>query len=298
MSTGAPVAPEQLQGMKDFFEIYERHYGELQEKTLAAAQKLPDLAAVVRRMTKEQLAEAQRVGLETMRKAIVEGDFGPLLTSQRTQAQLYANLGVRFGEWFELVSDLDSHIIPLLVTAYAAQPARLTRAVLGLSRYTDMGLAAMGEAYLEAKERRIAEQRNEIHELSTPVLQVRDRMLLLPVIGILDTARARMLTQNLLTRVRAARAKVVVIDITGVPAVDSKVANHLLQTVAAVRLMGATSVVTGLSTEVAQALVVLGVDLRDLITIGDLQEGLEEADRLMHHGTRKPATSEEEEELR
>jgi rsbT co-antagonist protein RsbR len=80
--------------------------------------------------------------------------------------------------------------------------------------------------------------------------------------------------------IRANRARIVVMDITGVAAVDSKVANHLVQTVAAARLMGATVIVTGLSTEVAQTLVALGVDLRSITTVGDLQGGLELADLL------------------
>jgi rsbT co-antagonist protein RsbR len=98
---------------------------------------------------------------------------------------------------------------------------------------------------------------------------------------VLDSQRAKQLTDNLLHAIRANRAKVVVIDITGVAAVDSKVANHLIQTVAAAKLMGASVIVTGLSAEVAQSLVALGVDLSTLNTIGDLQGGLEDADRLL-----------------
>ncbi len=275
------LTPELRAGMKDFYDVYLRHYAELQASILAGLNKLPDIAAAVARMTPEQLAENEREGKRLMELAILQGDFGPLQANQRAQAQLYANLGIRFSEWFELVSDFNAQLVPHLVKAHAGEPTRLSRAIVGLSRYLDIALAAMGEAYLDAKERRIAEQRAEIHELSTPVLQVRERMLLLPIIGVLDTSRARSLTQTLLTKVRATRSKVVVIDITGVPAVDSKVANHLLQAVAAVRLMGATSVITGLSPEVAQALVVLGVELTGLITLGDLQDGLAEADRLL-----------------
>jgi rsbT co-antagonist protein RsbR len=90
-----------------------------------------------------------------------------------------------------------------------------------------------------------------------------------------------MLTEGLLHAIRANRARVVVMDVTGVIAVDTKVANHLLQTVAASRLMGATVIVTGLSAEVSQTLVNLGVDLTGLQTIGDLQGGIEEAERLI-----------------
>lgn len=131
----------------------------------------------------------------------------------------------------------------------------------------------------EVEERRRAEK--AILELSTPVLQLREGLLILPIIGILDSQRARQLTEQLLKSIRDNRAKVAVVDITGVPAVDSKVANHLLQTAEAARLMGATVILTGLSPEVAQSLVSIGVDLGRLITAGDLQGGIVEADRLL-----------------
>ncbi|MCL4367605.1 MAG: STAS domain-containing protein [Actinobacteria bacterium] len=124
-------------------------------------------------------------------------------------------------------------------------------------------------------------QQEAIRELSTPVLKLRDRLLLLPIIGALDSQRANQLTEQLLNAIRDNRAKVVVVDITGVPAVDSKVANHLIQTVEASRLMGASVIVTGLSPQVAQALVTIGVDLSRIRTIGDMQGGIDEADRLL-----------------
>jgi rsbT co-antagonist protein RsbR len=131
------------------------------------------------------------------------------------------------------------------------------------------------------RERTIRRQQEAIRELSTPVLQIRDRLLLLPIIGVIDTHRARLITENLLQAIRVNRAKVVVMDITGVATIDSKVANHLLQTVSAARLMGAVVIVTGLSAEVAQSLVGLGIELTKLNTVGDLQGGIEEAERLL-----------------
>ena len=106
-----------------------------------------------------------------------------------------------------------------------------------------------------------ASSRTAIRELSTPVLQVRDRLLILPIIGVLDSPRARQLTEQLLGAIQANRAKVVVIDITGVATIDLTVANHLVQTVKASRLMGASAIITGLSSSIAQTLVDLGVDL-------------------------------------
>ena len=139
----------------------------------------------------------------------------------------------------------------------------------------------VGVSFVEQRERVIRQQQEAIRELSTPVLQVRERLLILPIIGVIDAQRARQLMEQLLGGIRAHRAKVVVVDVTGVPAIDSAVANHLVQTVEASRLMGASVIITGLSSEIAQTLVTIGVDLSKLNTVGDLQGGIEEAERLL-----------------
>ncbi len=136
-------------------------------------------------------------------------------------------------------------------------------------------------SFVEERERVIRQQQDSIRELSTPVLPVRERLLILPIIGVLDTERARQLTEQLLLGIRTHRARVVVIDITGAPDIDEAVANHLVRTVDASRLMGASVIITGLSPEIAQTLVTIGVDLSKMNTIGDLQGGLEEAERLL-----------------
>ncbi len=136
-------------------------------------------------------------------------------------------------------------------------------------------------SFVEERERVIRQQQDAIRELSTPVLQVRERLLILPIIGVLDNQRARQLTEQLLRGIRTHRARVVVVDITGVPSVDSSVANHLVQAVDASRLMGAGVIITGLSSDIAQTLVTIGVDLSKMNTVGDLQGGIEEAERLL-----------------
>ena len=145
----------------------------------------------------------------------------------------------------------------------------------------------VGVSFVHERERVIGQQQATIRELSTPVLQVRERLLALPIIGELDSQRAGQLTEQLLNAVRSNRARVVVIDITGVPSVDKNVANHLVQTVRACRLMGAAVLVTGLSSDIARTLVTLGVDLSMMDTVGDLQGGIEEAERLLGYEVRK-----------
>ena len=135
--------------------------------------------------------------------------------------------------------------------------------------------------FVQERERVIRQQQVALLELSTPVLQVRERLLILPIIGVLDAQRVQQLIDQLLQGIRKHRAKVVVIDITGVPEIDEGVANNLVQAVDASRLMGAGVIITGLSSEIAQTLVTIGVDLSKMNAVGDLQGGIEEAERLL-----------------
>ncbi len=141
----------------------------------------------------------------------------------------------------------------------------------------------VGVSFVEERERVIRQQQSAIRELSTPVLKVREQILILPIIGALDAARARQLTEQLLRGIRENRAKVVVIDITGVPSIDMTVANHMVQAVRASGLMGARVIITGLSADIAQTLVNLGVDLSMMQSVGDLQGGIEEAERQLSY---------------
>lgn len=142
-----------------------------------------------------------------------------------------------------------------------------------------LGLVYVVADVTDAKraERLIAAQQEAIRKLSTPVLQLRDGVLVAPIIGVVDAQRAAQLLNDLLQAVRSHQAKVVVIDVTGLAAVDANVAAHLAQTAQAVRLMGARAIVTGISATVAQTLVDFGIDLGELETAVDLQAGLERA---------------------
>ena len=168
-----------------------------------------------------------------------------------------------------------------LFERYQGNMKRLSEALDIYEPVANKILSIVALAFIDEREKVVRQQLEAIRELSTPVLQLRAGELILPIIGMIDTQRARQITEGLLRAIRANRARVVVMDITGVPAVDSKVANHLLQTVQAARLMGAAVIVTGLSAEVAQTLVAIGVDLSKLNTLSDLQSGIEEADRLV-----------------
>ncbi|OLD60516.1 MAG: anti-anti-sigma factor [Ignavibacteria bacterium 13_1_40CM_2_61_4] len=189
--------------------------------------------------------------------------------------------GVETHEVVGIVLLLRDVLARSLFAKYQADFALLNRILDAYEPAANRIANTVAVGFVQERERIIRQQQEAIRELSTPVLQVRERLLILPIIGVIDSQRARQLTEQLLRGIRANRAKVVVIDITGVPSVDSTVANHLVQTVEASRLMGATVIVTGLSSEIAQTLVTIGVDLGKMNTVGDLQGGIEEAERLL-----------------
>jgi rsbT co-antagonist protein RsbR len=128
------------------------------------------------------------------------------------------------------------------------------------------------EAYLQSRESIISRQQQEMMELSTPVVQLWDNVLALPLIGTLDSERTQVVMENLLEKVVETGASIAIIDITGVPTVDTLVAQHLLKTVAAARLMGADCIISGIRPQIAQTIVHLGINLADIITKATLAD--------------------------
>ena len=128
------------------------------------------------------------------------------------------------------------------------------------------------EVYLRGREEIIRNQQHEMLELSTPVVQLWDDVLALPLIGTLDSARTQIVMENLLHRIVETGAAIAIIDITGVPTVDTLVAQHLLKTVAAARLMGADCIISGIRPQIAQTIVHLGVELGNVVTKATLAD--------------------------
>ncbi|MBI2301452.1 MAG: STAS domain-containing protein [Armatimonadetes bacterium] len=129
-------------------------------------------------------------------------------------------------------------------------------------------------AFVEQQLRLVERQRQAVLELSTPVIKVWDGILTLPLIGTVDSHRARQIMEELLHSVAMQQASVVILDITGVPVVDTNVADHLIKTIRAAELLGAECLLVGIGSELSQTLVGLGIDLRDITTAADLQRGL------------------------
>ena len=139
--------------------------------------------------------------------------------------------------------------------------------------YFDMALAI--DTYVAANLEALKRHQAAIRELSTPVIRVHDRILLLPLVGTVDSMRAHQIMETVLMKVTEEQAKVLILDIAGVPVVDTKVADHLLKTTAAVRLVGAKSIITGISAQVARTIIQLGVDISAMDTQSRLSDGIE-----------------------
>jgi rsbT co-antagonist protein RsbR len=128
------------------------------------------------------------------------------------------------------------------------------------------------EVYQQSREDIIGRQQRELLELSTPVVQLWDDILAVPLVGTLDSARAQVVMETLLQKIVDTEASIAIIDITGVPTVDTLVAQHLLKTIAATRLMGADCIISGIRPQIAQTIVHLGVDLGEVITKATLAD--------------------------
>ncbi|PYT37812.1 MAG: anti-anti-sigma factor [Acidobacteria bacterium] len=244
------------------------------------AQRITE-ARLLTAMTKEEIfAEATSV-YDNYVEALETGTFEALQAYARNLSERIIPRGVQTDEVVGIVLLLRDVLARSLFARYHADFDKLNRILDAYEPAANRIAITVAVGFVQERERTIREQQEAIRELSTPVLQVRERLLILPIIGVIDPQRARQLTEQLLRGIRTNRARVVVIDITGVAAMDSNVANHLVLTVEASRLLGATVIVTGLSPEIAQTLVNIGVDLTKMNTVGDLQGGIEEAERLL-----------------
>lgn len=157
-----------------------------------------------------------------------------------------------------------------------------TRAILLLlaSVFNDIILDVF-HVYLAEKERTIQAQQEELKHTSTPITEIWDGVLTLPIIGTLDSSRTMSVMENMLDRIEKERAKVVVIDVTGVQAIDSQVSHHMIQMIRAVGLMGAKAILTGIRPEIARAITSLNIDLSLVSTRATLSDGLKEAFSLL-----------------
>ena len=172
------------------------------------------------------------------------------------------------------VFSLKESLLPFLRDEYQNEPELLMDEVNIISKALDKLGSFIFVSTIKNRERVIRQQQQDMLELSTPVVQIWDRIICLPLIGTLDSRRTQLMMERLLERIVKTRAEIAILDITGVPTVDTQVANYLIKTVTAVRLLGSTCIVTGVGPAIAQTIVHLGIDLTGIITRNQLSDGI------------------------
>jgi len=263
-----------------------------------SASRLPDIlkrndADILRDWVKEQLATLRPEAMSEsalreqtqrffgiLRDAVQSGELGditgPAWTAVREMlsdlSQARATLGYTPSETAMFVLSLKQPLFSRLRQELGRDGEALADEVWTATLLLDKLALFTTEVYQKGREALISRQQHEMLELSTPVVQLWDNVLALPLIGTLDSERTQVVMENLLHKIVDTGAAIAIIDITGVPTVDTLVAQHLLKTVAAARLMGADCIISGIRPQIAQTIVHLGVELSNVVTKATLAD--------------------------
>jgi rsbT co-antagonist protein RsbR len=236
-------------------------------------------------MTNEDLRSQSEELLNALIKAIGTDNYDdidaieyqPLLEILGGISLTRAHAGFTPRETGLFVFSLKKAITQVLVDEQRDTPSELVESVIKISSLIDnLGIFTF-ETFIKGREEVIIRQTSEIHEISTPVIKVWDGILALPIIGTLDSARTQVVMESLLEEIVNSGSTIAILDISGVPAVDSLVAQHLMKTVSATRLMGAECIISGIRPEIAQTIVHLGIDLSNIQTKSSLASALKYA---------------------
>jgi rsbT co-antagonist protein RsbR len=258
-------------------EILSRHENQIHTEWLK------HMAGAVRRgdlMTDSELKEQSRDLLTAIVAGTKSGDVtrldGAAWTPAREMLQTISSSRARQGftpsETTMFVLSLKQPLFDALRQELSSKPDALFEEVWNATLLVDALALITTEAYMETREQVITRQQQELLELSTPVVKLWEGILALPIIGTLDSARTQVVMESLLQTVVQTNSRFAIIDITGVPTVDTLVAQHLLKTITAARLMGAECVISGVRPQIAQTIVHLGIDLSQVITKAKLSD--------------------------
>src|SRR3989440_1853301 len=230
---------------------------------------------------KELRRQSQQI-VDMLARSIKDSDNGEFESPAFDELRLFLNeisrtraiKGYTPLESATYILSLRNTILPLLAEELEGDSDTLVREMQYFTALLDkMGLV-MVENYIRSREEIIRQQREDMVELSTPVIKVWDKILTLPIIGTLDSRRAQLMMEALLQKIVDTGSVIAILDITGVKTMDTLVANHLIKTVTAARLMGARCILTGVSPAIAQTMVQLGIDLTEITTRAQMADGI------------------------
>jgi rsbT co-antagonist protein RsbR len=230
-------------------------------------------------MTRQELREQSSRFLASLREAVARAgvdtagpDYAPIRQMLSELSAARARQGDTPSETATFVFSLKQPLFSRLRERFAKDSAALADAMWEVTLLLDQLGLLTTEAHQKGREELILRQQEELLELSTPVITLWEGILALPLIGTLDSSRTQVVMESLLQRIVETGAPVAIIDITGVPTVDTLTAQHLLKTVAAARLMGADCLISGIRPQIAQTIVHLGVELGDVVTKASLSD--------------------------
>lgn len=249
------------------------------KEQLQAVTLRPDL------MNESELRQQSREFLNLFSEAAAKGVnpnidapvWSRILEMLSSVSRARALQGYSPSETATFVFSLKQPLFSALTDEITGDSKALSREIWNITVVLDkLGLYTV-ESYIKSREEIIFRQQREMIELSTPVVQLWNGILALPLIGTLDSERTQVVMESLLTKIVETASYVAIIDITGVPTVDTLVAQHLLKTVAAAKLMGAECIISGIRPQIAQTIVHLGVNLEDVTTKATMAEALKSA---------------------
>ena len=273
------------------YQLVQDHRSELLEEWLEYLGKTSDLSELLpadklRRESAEFLDNLTAFLALEQPEAIQSAEHQALIKTLTTLSQSRAQLGLSPRATGSYILSFKEIVLNHIKRHYRDDPPRMAEETHRFNQLLDSLSIVTYEAYIEGRQAIINRQYAEINEISTPVIQVWDGILALPIIGTLDSTRTQVVMENLLKAIVSTESSVAILDISGVPAVDSLTAQHLIKTVSATRLMGAECIISGIRPETAQTIVQLGIDLSGVTTKSTLASALKHGIRL---STQRPA---------
>ncbi|HTK01921.1 MAG TPA: STAS domain-containing protein [Bordetella sp.] len=263
---------------KTLLDALREEQGEIVQSWLAEAQ-INEPAA--RRAAQTEADDVVRVLRDALEKgsdpAVFESGaaWAPLRETLAALSKSRVAKGETVADTSRFVLALKKPLFETLLRRLGKDPAAMSTALWALSAAVDQMAQYTATTYMLAREEVIRRQQEELLELSTPVVKLWEGILAVPMIGVLDSSRTQLVMETLLQSIVDTGSSLAIIDITGVPTVDTLVAQHLLKTVSAIRLMGADCIISGIRPQIAQTIVHLGIDLQGVQTKATLADALE-----------------------
>jgi rsbT co-antagonist protein RsbR len=236
-------------------------------------------------ISKEDMDARSNLIIKTFTEAIAKGnledisrdEYGPLNRLWYETSKEFAARGFTLFETGTYFFSLKDTIIEYLQKEYTAKPGKLNQEAIIVSNLFENLALTVFDSFLKGREQTIKKYVKVMSEMLTPILLLWKDILFLPIVGVVDSKRAQTIMEQVLLQISEKNSKVLIIDILGVTVVDSAVANHIIKITRATKLMGCESIITGISSSIAQTMVSLGIDLAGLITKSTLTDGLEYA---------------------